>query len=201
VRSLRPELALGVLAAAALLAAPALTAPSPPAHRSGARSAPPPPAERFAQALEAVGQSPRRWWQSGDRVNVLVHDGELSALPELRIASAVAATAAEHACDCRIGSYRVVTDRFGPDPITVAFGRPQPVDDWRGRVDVRLLRMDGARDAAVARRARLLRRGARREHARLVVRVIERDGFRVFTYARRPATGAQASWSAPGIAS
>src|SRR4051812_44723347 len=122
----RLELAVGGLLAGALLAATTFAAPSaaPTPASSGLAPWHPTPPSRFAAALEHLGHTPRRWWSERGTVNVLLHAASRATLPQIRVASAVAATTAQHSCRCAIRRYRVVTDRYGPDTITVAFGRP-----------------------------------------------------------------------------
>jgi hypothetical protein len=157
------------------------------------------PAIRFAAALQALGTTPRRTWSRGDTVWALVRDVTPTRMPRLRVDAALAASAISHTCHCPVAAYGVTTDRFGPDEMTVLSAPTAPAGDDRGRLDDRVVRMDGASDSAVSRRAERVATAAAAERARRVTRVIVRDGQVVFAYARRPATGQSWDWALPGI--
>ena len=195
---MRGRILAGPLVAVTLLALLALS-PGRPAPRHLAHLAPwrPTVAQRFAAAMQA---------SQHDLSSVSYHDGQITAvvrlgapelLPRLRVDAAIAASRVRHTCACVLTGYRVMTDRFGPDPILIAAGRALPVAPGGPPSDV-VLHMDGASDAAVARRARGLVHAFPSSPSRVTITIV-RDGQIALTAAWRPLTGEGWAWAQTGI--
>jgi hypothetical protein len=153
----------------------------------------------FVQSLAELGRRPRNAWTEGDTVFALYRHTQPGMLPRIDIDAALAAAAVVVRCGCPVRAYEVVTDRFGPELTTLAAGTPIFARDTTGRLDDRLVRMEGASDLAVRMRARELAAEAVRVPARRVSRTIVRDGQIVWALALRPATGRRKEWSTPSL--
>ncbi len=103
-----------------------------------------------------------------------------------------------HSCRCDLIGYRVLTDRFGPDPMLVAAGRALPTPAYGAPSDT-TWHMDGASDQQVERRARFLVRNTGGASSSRVTVTILRGGQIALVSAWRPRTGEGWSWSVRGI--
>jgi len=135
---MRSRIVAGPLVAAAMLALLAL-APARPQERDLPHLRPwrPTVAQRFAAAMQASQHDLSRVTYHAGEITALVRVGAPDQLPRLRVDAAIAASRVRHTCGCVLAGYRVMTDRFGPDPILVASGRALPVapsgPGWRAR--------------------------------------------------------------------
>jgi len=195
---MRSRIVAGPLVAAAMLALLAL-APARPQERDLPHLRPwrPTVAQRFAAAMQASQHDLSRVTYHDGQITALVRLGAPDQLPRLRVDAAIAASRVRHTCGCVLDGYRVMTDRFGPDPILVAAGRALPVAPAGPDSDI-VVHMDGAGDRAITNRARLLVAGSPTAASRVTITIV-RDDRVVLSAAWRPATGEGWTWAQTGI--
>jgi hypothetical protein len=195
---MRSRIVAGPLVAAAMLA---LLAFSP--ARQQQRDLPhlrpwrPTVAQRFAAAMQASQHDLSSVTYRDGQITAIVRIGATDQLPRLRVDAAIAASRVRHTCACVLSGYRVMTDRFGPDPILVAAGRALPVAPGGPDSDI-IVHMDGAGNRAIATRARRLVADAPEFASRVTITIV-RDGRVALSAAWRPATGEGWTWAQTGI--